>query len=119
MKEVFPIVPATSGPLITFGIATLALGSMIFLASRGPIIVFWTMALVLGGMILLLASFAFAPRYATLPQTPSHQGPLKGGGFLRNANLRHISIIPRSRGHNRKSIFRAAQFPLTFTEVMT
>ena len=97
MKEVFPLVPATSGPLITFGIATLALGSMIFLPSRGPIIVFCTMALVLGGMILLLASFAFAPRYATLPQNPSHRGK----GFLGNANLRHISVVHRSKAHNR------------------
>jgi hypothetical protein len=26
--------------------------------------------------------------------------PIKGGGFLHNANLRHISVIPRSKSHN-------------------
>ena len=92
MKEVFPIVPATSGPLITFGIATLALGSMIFLASRGPIIVFWTMALVLGGMILLLASFAFALRYVKFEVTPEG---LAIRGDLYGRHLASESLLPR------------------------
>jgi len=92
MKEIFPIAPATSGPLITFGIATLALGSMIFLASWGPIIVFWIMALGLGSIILLLASFAFAPRYVKFEVTPEG---LAIRGDLYGRRLASESLLPR------------------------
>jgi hypothetical protein len=70
MKEVFPIVPANSGPFITSLVVTLLLGSMIILASHGPIVVFWTITLVLGGIILLLASFAFASQHVKFEVTP-------------------------------------------------
>jgi hypothetical protein len=70
VKEVFPIVPAASGPVITFAVATLLLGSIIVLASRGPAIIFWIVALVLGAIIVLLASFALASRYVKFEVSP-------------------------------------------------
>jgi Bacterial PH domain len=70
MKEVFPIVPAAGGPLFTFGITTLVLGSMIGFASRGPVMVFWIVAPVLSGLILLIGSFAYASRQVKFEVTP-------------------------------------------------
>ena len=70
MKEVFPMVPATSGPVITFGVAALVLGSIILLAASAPVIVFGIVALVAGGIILLLGSFAYASRHVKFEVSP-------------------------------------------------
>lgn len=70
MKEVFPIVPATSGPAITFGVAALVLGSIILLAASAPVIVFGIVSLVAGGIILLLGSFAYASRHVKFEVSP-------------------------------------------------
>jgi hypothetical protein len=71
MTEVFPMAPATSGPRITFGIATLILGGLLIFASRAPNLVFWTMALVFGGLLLFLASFVVASQYVRFEVTPA------------------------------------------------
>ena len=81
MKKVFPIVPATSGPAITFGIVALVLGSIILLAASAPVIVFGIVALVAGGLILLLGSFAYASRqvkFEVSPEGLAIQGDLYG-----------------------------------------
>jgi hypothetical protein len=70
MKEVFPIVPATRGPVITFGVAALVLCSIILLAARAPVIVFGIVALVAGGIMLLVGSFAYASRHVKFEVSP-------------------------------------------------
>ncbi len=70
MKEVFPIVPATRGPLVVFGIAALVLSGIIFLVARAPIIVFGFVTLVLFGIIILLGSFAYASRHVKFEVSP-------------------------------------------------
>ena len=70
MKEVFPIVPAANGPLITFWVATIVLGGIVWLAASAALIVFGIVALVVGGIILLLGSFAYASRHVKFEVTP-------------------------------------------------
>lgn len=71
MKEVFPIVPASRGPAITFGVAALLLGSIILLAASAPVIVFGIVALVTGSLLLLLGSFAYASRHVKFEVSPA------------------------------------------------
>lgn len=66
----FPMVPAASGPVITFWVAALGLGGLVFLAARAPLMVFGIVTLVVGGIILLLGSFAYASRHVKFEVTP-------------------------------------------------
>lgn len=80
MKEVFPIVPATSGPVITFAVAALVLFSIILLAARAPVIVFGIVVLVVGGIFLLLGSIAYASRHVKFEVSPEGL-TIRGGAF--------------------------------------
>ncbi|MCX5892211.1 MAG: PH domain-containing protein, partial [Deltaproteobacteria bacterium] len=96
MKEVFPIVPATKGPVITFGVAALVLGSIIWLAARAPAIVFGIVALVAGGIMLLVGSFAYASRHVKFEVSPEGlaiRGDLYGRRLPASALLREEARV--------------------------
>lgn len=91
MREVFPMVPATSGPVITCGIAVLVLLVILFLAASAPAIVFGIVVLVVGGTILLLGSFAYASRHVRFVISPEG---LAIRGDIYGRRLPAVSLLP-------------------------
>lgn len=70
MKEIFPIVPAARGPIIVFGISTVALLGILYLAAGAPVIVFGIVGIVFCSIILLLGSFIYASRHVKFEVSP-------------------------------------------------
>jgi hypothetical protein len=70
MKQVFAIVPAGPGPIITFLVAAPLLAGLMLSIPRSPHVAFWFAAAVLGGVMVLLASFVYASRWVTCEVSP-------------------------------------------------
>lgn len=70
MTEVFPIVPATKGPVITFGIAVLVLLGFLYLAAGAPVIVFGIVAVVVVAILFFLGTFVYASRHVRFELSP-------------------------------------------------
>jgi hypothetical protein len=70
VQEVFPIIPATNGPVITFGIISLVLLGIIFLAAGAPVIVFGIVAVVVVATLFLLGTFVYASRHTRFEVSP-------------------------------------------------
>jgi hypothetical protein len=89
MTEVFPIGPATNGPVITFGIAALVLLGFLYLAAGAPVIVFGIIASVVVALLFFLGTSIYAPRHVRLelpPEGLAIRGDLYGRGWFRLAN---------------------------------
>ncbi len=110
MREVFPIVPATSGPVITFGIAALLLCSIILLAASAPVVVFGVVALVAGSIILLLGSFAYASRlvkFEVSPEGLAIRGDLYGRRLPAASLLREAArLVDLTEDPNYRPVWR-------------
>ena len=70
MIEVFPIVPATNGPMITLVIASLLLLGFLYLAAGAPVIVFWIIAAVVAALLFFLGAFVYASRHVRFELSP-------------------------------------------------
>ena len=75
MTELFPIVPATNGPVITFVIAALVLLGFLYLAAGAPVIVFGIIAAVVVAILFFLGAFVYASRHVRFELSPEGWHP--------------------------------------------
>jgi hypothetical protein len=70
MIEVFPIVPAANGPLLTFGIAALVLLGFLYLSAGAPVIVFGIITSVVVALLFFLGTLVYASRHVRFELSP-------------------------------------------------
>jgi hypothetical protein len=70
VEQVFNIVPAGRGPMITFLVAVAVMAGIFLSVPRNSDLAFGLVASALGGVVLLLASFVYASRRVTFAVGP-------------------------------------------------
>jgi hypothetical protein len=99
MAEVFPIVPAGRGPVLTFGVAVIVLLGFLCFAASAPALVFGTVTAVSVALLGLIGSFVYASRRARFELSPEGlaiRGDLYGrripAGSLLNAEAKAVDL---------------------------
>lgn len=117
MTEVFPIVPATKSPVITFGSAALVLLGFLYLAAGAPLIVFGIIASVVVAILFFLGTFVYASRHVRFELSPEGlaiRGDLYGrrlpAASLLTAEARAVDLS-LDRDHRLMARTNGAGFP--------